>query len=131
VAERFTKPDLMGAEPVFEGDVDDQEQKEERQRSEPAADIEQRNLSSTAKLGALPDQDPADEKPAQNKEELDAVKTSMPEDGERIAEMTVEHDEAMGTDHHRNGRGPEQIEAEHAAGGVRHRWIERSALDAE
>ena len=72
----------------------------------------------------------ADEKPAQDEKQFDAVKAAVAENGERIAEMRVKHDEPMGADDHRDGRGPEQIEAEDAASGAAHRWIERSALDA-
>src|SRR4051812_24653233 len=39
----------------------------------------------------------------------------MSEVAQRLAEMRIEHDERMGVDHHQNGRGPKQIEAENAA----------------
>jgi len=115
VPKRFAEADLVSAKRPLEKDVDDEKEKKEGQRPEPAANIENPNRSGAAQSGALPDQDPADEESTQDEEKLDAVKAAVPEDRERSAEVRVKDAEAMGADHHHDGSGPEEIEAEDAA----------------
>ena len=119
VRQRFAEADLMRAKETLERDVDDEEKKKERQRPEPAAHIKERDVPGLAEIAAVPDQDLPDQEAAQDEKQFHAVEPAVTEDREGVAEMRVEHDEAMGADHHENGRGPEQIEAEDAAGFAR------------
>ena len=106
----------MSSKLELDPNVDEEKKKEERQGAEPAADIKESDVSGAAQGEALPDQNLADEKTAQHEEQFDAVEAAMPEDAERIAEMRIEHDEAVRADHHHDGRGPEKIETEDAIG---------------
>jgi hypothetical protein len=45
----------MGAKEPLENDVNDKEEKKERQRPEPAADIEKRDVARLGKAVAVPD----------------------------------------------------------------------------
>src|SRR5205814_9641480 len=124
--------DAMSSKLELDPNVDEEKKKEERQGAEPAADIKESDVSGAAKGETLPDQNLADEKTAQDEEQFDAVEAAVPEDAERVAEMRIEHDEAVRADHHHDGHGPEKIETEDAVGGMgRHRWIERSVLDGK
>ena len=132
VRERLSEINGVGAEQTLEDDVDNKEQKKERESAEPPAGIEKDDVPGLREIGAGPDQDLADQESAQDKEQFHAVKTAVAEEAERVAKMRVEHDEPVRADHHHDGRGPEKIETEDAVGGTRiHRWIERSALDGK
>ena len=106
----------MSSKLELDPNVDEEKKKEKRQSAEPAADIKESDVSGAAQGETLPDQNLADEKTAQDEEQFDAVETAMSEDAERIAEMRIEHDEAVRADHHHDGRRPEKIETEDAVG---------------
>ena len=106
----------MSAKQTLEYDVDDEEEKKERQRPEPAARIKEGDIARLTEITAIPEQNLADQKSAQDEKQLHAVKAAVAEEAEGFAEMGIENDETVGADHHHDGGGPKQIEAEDAAG---------------
>src|SRR5205807_6420593 len=109
VRECFGEADAMASKLELDPEVDEEKKKEERQGAEPAAHIKESDVPVAAKGEALPDHNLADEKSAQDEEQFDAVEAAVSKDAERVAEMRIEHDEAVRADHHHDGRSPEKI----------------------
>ena len=114
--ESFGEADSMVSKLVFEPDVDHEKKKEKRQRAEPAPHVEDGHVGGAAESGALSNQNLADQKTAQDEKQFDAIKPAMTEDAKDAAEMRIEHDKSVRTDHAHDRGGPEQIEAEDAIG---------------
>ena len=105
----------MRAKEALEQNVHEEKKEEQRKSAEPAANIKERDVAGLAEFGALPDQDLSDQKSAQDKKQLHAIKAAVTENTEGFSEMRVEDDEPMRANHHHDGRGPKQIEAEDTA----------------
>ena len=115
MAESFIEAHGMRAKEALEQNVDEEKKEEERKGAEPAAHIKERDVPGLAELGPLADQDLSDQKSAQDKKQLHAIKAAVTENTEGLSEMRVEDNESMRANHHHDGRGPKQIEAENAA----------------
>jgi len=112
VLQRFEEADMMLSKLVFQPDVDAEKKKEERQRSEPAADVKNSHICGATEGRSLPNQDLTDKKPAQNEKQFDSIETEVAENSEDTDQVWIKHDEAVGTDHADYCRSPEKIETE-------------------
>jgi len=116
VRQNFGETDAMLAELKLDPDVDREKKKEQRQGAEPAPDVEGRDIPGLAESKALANQDLADEKTAEDEEQLHAVESAVAEDAEDVAEVRIEHDEPVREDHAQDRRCAEEIESEDTLG---------------
>jgi hypothetical protein len=120
VRESFGEADVMLSKLKLEPDIDREEKEKKWQRAKPSPHIEDRNVGSVAEVRALPNQDLPDKKAAQDKKQLDTIKTAVAEDSKDTDQMRIKHDQPMRADDGRDCRGSEEIEAEDAIGRTRH-----------
>src|SRR5204863_5952327 len=116
VKQTYPDADGVSAKEPLEDDVGDEEKEEEGQSAEPATDIKRSDVRGPAQGAGSADKNLADQKSAQDEEQFHAVKSAVAEEPQRFAEVRVKHHETVRADNHHDGRGPEQIEAEDAAG---------------
>lgn len=112
----FAQRDVMGSKFQLEQDVDGEKKEEEREGAKPPAHVKGGDVRRVSQTWALPNQNLPDQETAQDEKQFDAIEPAMAENSERLAEMGIEDDEPVGTDHHHDRRGAEQIETEDAVG---------------